>query len=154
MRINTASFSIPKGVSPKSIGFGSTRAERDTAFNTGGLGIPDERYVQITSEQYLSANSYFVTRKTALVWDTTTDSPQFVFRIENYARRFKEDRAAVISEEFTIPGNTMWDNGVFVDQTRQRLILPDGRWIHGPSGELFSVHGEPFTKKNLASKEC
>lgn len=151
MQLGTASFETIKHfssthISSKHIRFGSTRAERDEAFAKGGQGIPDERYVTTASEQHLQANSYFVTRKKALVWDTP--SAQFIYRCENFARQFLKNRCDVTSEELTIPGNTMWDDGVFVDQMNKRLLLPDGRWIDGPTGELYSIHGEPFAKAN------
>lgn len=152
MHMGVAIFPISKSLLPKSIGFGSTRAERDDAFAKGGQGIPDERYVITGYSRLLKNTDYAVTEKKALVWDTAAD--QFIYRTETFSRKFAENRLDITSEELTIPGNTMWDDGVFVDQKNKRLILPDGRWIDGPTGDLYSVHGEPFSvAHNTLNKE-
>lgn len=32
--------------------------------------------------------------------------------------------------------------GTLVDGANKRLILPDGRWIDGPTGNIYSAHGD------------
>jgi hypothetical protein len=52
--------------------------------------------------------------------------------------------------------------GTIVDQVNQKLILPDGRQIDGPTGNILNVHGQPILirdpeahqKLKAQEKEC
>lgn len=75
-----------------------------------------------------------------IVWDSTTS--QFKVRqdiYDNYhSHKDSYERqlhhATLLSDDFVA--------GAIVDQVGKRITLPDGRWIDGPTGNIYNVHGE------------
>jgi hypothetical protein len=123
--------------------FASTRAQRDQAFQKQTKIIPDARYIKV-SQKGPDQDTFITQTTSAIVWDS--DTSQFMHRIESFSH-FVQDSPDQFSakEEKVFETNTLWEDGVFVDVKNKRLILPNGCFIDGPTGEMFNVHGNPFS---------
>jgi hypothetical protein len=135
------------------IRFSSTFEERENALKNTLGEIPDVRY-QVLESQTDSVHisgvgtipSVKLTRR-AVVWDS--EKVGFVYRHEafqqyHYAGHHK--RNVVASAEVPMGANSIDEKGVFVDSENKRLILPDGRWIDGPTGKLHTIQGLDYSQ--------
>jgi hypothetical protein len=136
--------------------FASTFAEREKALEKTLDEIPDARYQLIDSQaETIYAHgthhaSVKLTRR-AIVWDS--DKNGFIYRHEQFHQYFHDGvhkRRVEVSAEVPLGGNTMTkildEKGIFVDGDNHRLILPDGNWIHGPSGKLHTLQGVDYSQ--------
>ena len=74
-----------------------------------------------------------------IVWDTPSD--RFKLRVTWY----KDTSLESSRENAILHGTVLGDDfiaGAIVDQVSQKIILPDGRSIDGPTGDIYNVHGD------------
>jgi hypothetical protein len=126
----------------KPVQFASTRAQRDQAFEKVGTMIPDARYVKVSQVARPDYHSKISQTTQAIVWDS--EQSCFLLRLESVSQEQGEFYEFGASEK-RFESNTLWEDGVFVDVKNKRLILPNGCFIDGPTGEMFNVHGNPFS---------
>jgi hypothetical protein len=82
-----------------------------------------------------------------IVWDTP--GQEFILRADAtmglMAMNFS-NYSLQNSKETPIPQGTVLNKqfieGAVVDQVNQKIILPDGRAIDGPTGNVLNVHGD------------
>jgi hypothetical protein len=97
-----------------------------------------------------------------VVWDTPSDT--FKLRTDIY----DGSHCRVSGYELDVPhGIALSDDfvaGAIVDQVSKKIMLPDGRSIDGPTGDVYNVHGTVVLykdrvrakaeKEKLLEKEC
>jgi hypothetical protein len=128
--------------------FCGTKEQRDSesqsisgAFSSGRLQGKMGFSAAETARKYASSKYAFQN----VVWDTPSHS--FKLRIDNYLivehlDSFEKtlNHGTVLSDDFVA--------GAIVDQVGQKIILPDGRWIDGPTGDIYNVHGDVLVYRN------
>ncbi len=99
-----------------------------------------------TSGQYATSKYAFQN----LVWDTPSNS--FKLRVDNYLfgdydGSFEKtlNHGTVLSDDFVA--------GAIVDQVGKKIILPDGRWIDGPTGDIYNVHGTVLVHRDPKAEQ-
>ena len=152
------------GLKSWGVRFGGTLAERDQETKTFGkicastrllgkfsLAIGDKRTRQAFSK---------------LVWDTPTDtshSGTFKLRTDVYDGNNERVNRYELDLPHGLALNDDFVAGAIVDQVGKKIILPDGRWIDGPTGDIYNVHGDVLIHrdskaeqqaKNKGDKEC
>lgn len=135
------------------IRFAATFQERENALKNTVGDIPDVRHQLIESDKdsfYISDRGHFpsvnFTRK-ALVWDSAKQG--FAYRHEAFQQYLIQGtfkRNVLASAEVLLTSNQMNENGIFIDHDNKRLVLPDGRWIDGPTGKLHTLQGTEFSQ--------
>jgi hypothetical protein len=144
MRTSLFKSYLPNG---QTLQFSSTQQEREAAFLAKKETIPDARWVKNTYVKHPEYSQESIFQTEALVWDSEHHS--FFERYEKFHQgQVHKDRDCQGSMERKIVGNHVLDSGVYVDSTNQRLILPNGTWIDGPTGILHNVHGQPYERNN------
>lgn len=128
--------------------FRGTKEQRDReaqsisgAFTSGRLQGKMSFAAAETSNKYATSKYAFQN----VVWDTPSNS--FKLRVDNYLMVTQHDsfekilhHGTVLSDDFVA--------GAVVDQVGQKIILPDGRWIDGPTGDIYNVHGNVLVYRN------
>lgn len=82
----------------------------------------------------------------SLVWDT--NQKQFVERVDIYntAHGWTDCyerpvfHSRMLSDDYVA--------GAIVDQVNQRIILPNGQWIEGPTGDIYTVQNTVVVKRS------
>lgn len=136
--------------------FSSSRQERDAAHAKGfETPIPGTR-LEVSSEK-LYERGYFIEIVSSIVWDTP--SKQFRIRTDRFYQNGNRDDLTCASLERGIADKTclggLYPDGAVVDQEKGRIYFQDGRWMDGPSGQMFTVHGEPVGANcDKVQKDC
>jgi hypothetical protein len=147
-----SSLSVKRAVQPfnnntvtarqRGVSFGSTFAERNAAAEKDAFQMPDAR---LTAPIQVMLQSYHYRER--IVWDTP--GQEFILRADAsmglMAMNFS-NYSLQNSKETPIPQGTVLNKqfieGAVVDQVNQKIILPDGRAIDGPTGNVLNVHGD------------
>lgn len=136
--------------------FSSTRTERDAATSQFEGGCPGARLIlSQTLESDDSDDKSTKWRMKTIVWDS--DKQYFLLRSERFWQfnaEKKKTRGGVVVSELSYLTNCQLSDGYFIDQDAKRIILPNGNWIDGPTGKLFSVQGNPISGEDRFQKEC
>ena len=132
--------------------FSATKKQREDSFARGDGGMLDVRYLKTRSEPWKTDADYLETLSEGVVWDHQFNC--FVIRREMVVNGGVNNMKRRASSEQTITSNCMLDNGLALDVTHGYLVFQNGSYIHGPTGQLFSVHGTPMTFNQTANKEC
>jgi hypothetical protein len=145
-------------INKKAVSFGSTLAERNTVATRDVFQMPDAR---LTAPIEVMNNHHYLAR---IVWDTP--SKEFILRRDCFTGvmkvtydNYKETpilQGTVLNKQFI--------EGAVVDQVNQKILLPDGRSIDGPTGNVLSLQGDVQVygnkeealkaKKENISKNC
>lgn len=138
--------------------FSSTRDERNAACRSDANyairpAMPDARMLGRTHMMRRRGYDSGYVVKESIVWDTP--NKRFALRHDQFFQRTWGDSYSY--EEFLPHQAVLSDSfvaGAVVDQEHSRIYLPDGRWIDGPTGQVYTVHGEPLAKlSQQAAKE-
>jgi hypothetical protein len=124
--------------------FSGTRKSRDAEAKKGLQQLSDIRLEGRT--QYARSDQYVRDEFKALVWDT--DSNRFVERFDVYSDtpELKSSSEREVYHSRVLNGDYV--SGAVVDQVKQRIVLPDGGWIDGPTGDIYSVQGLMLFKRS------
>lgn len=136
------------------IQFASTRAERDEALRKGASDIPDVRqYLNIDVQQCNSWGEAMRYQREALVWDS--EQHGFVYRTEMFSQFSSGCREKAKSTENPMVNNTVLSQQIYVDSENKRLLLPNGYFMDGPSGKIFTCQGVDMAtfNQNNSAKE-
>ena len=121
--------------------FSSTRAERDSATQKYEGGLPGARIVlsQQKENENLDRHSSLHSLKT-IVWDSEISG--FSLRTERFWQyNSDKERKGILVSELPYRTSCLTPEGYFLDQEGQRIILPNGNWIDGPTGKLYTCQG-------------
>lgn len=127
--------------------FGSTQQDRGKAAMDWRVPMPQVRLLG-QSRGFLAGN--FILQQDAVVWDV--DAQQFCLRLDFYNNaKINDDDGSrpyerPLNHGEVLPGTLV--AGAMVDQVNKRITLPDGRWIDGPTGNIYSVHGDLLIAKD------
>lgn len=148
------------GLKSRGVRFCGTQAERDRETQSFGKICASTR---ILGKFVLTVGDKRTRQAFAkVVWDTPSDS--FKLRTDIYDG--SNSRSSCY--EIDVPhGLTLSDDfvaGAIVDQVGKKIILPDGRSIDGPTGDIYNIHGTivlykdrtraKAEKEKLGEKEC
>ena len=144
------------GFSPQKIKFtprfASTENERHMAFIDQSISIPDVRWTKTTYRGRPEYSEGSVVQTESIVWDS--EHHCFFERYEKFHQEgFSQNKSGETAWERKIMGNYVLESGVYVDSTNQRLILPNGTWIDGPTGILHNIHGQPHERKKSSESK-
>lgn len=127
--------------------FGSTVQEREGRARQGMMQAFDE--CRMVGRLLSTSGEYFKVTRQMLLWDDSTS--RFKLRYDSYNFSYQDGCEMPLADGTMLSDDFM--AGAIVDQTNQRIILPDGRWIDGPSGAIHTVQGtkefEPGRKQTL-----
>lgn len=127
--------------------FGSAQADRSKAAQDWRTPMPEVRILG-QSHGFMMCN--FALQQDAVVWDV--DTQRFCLRLDFYSNtKQKQDNGndpyeRPLNHGEVLPGTLV--AGAMVDQVNKRITLPDGRWIDGPTGNIYSVHGDLLIAKD------
>lgn len=136
------------------IQFASTRAERDEALRKGASDIPDVRqYLNIDVQQCNSWSEAMRYQREAIVWDS--EQHGFVHRTEMFSQFPDGSRKSFKATENPMVNNTVLSQQIYVDSENKRLLLPNGYFMDGPSGKIFTCQGVDMAtfNQNNSAKE-
>ena len=122
------------------------KSERDSQTRYPSNPTPDSRLVAITND-----DKYML--RSRVIWDQ--DKPQFLLRHEYFNVYNNHGGLEGAIESSLNHGDTLsgvFPAGTVVDQFNQKLILPDGKKIDGPTGDIFNVHGDVFLSRSNPKK--
>lgn len=142
----------------KRLTFRSTLSERNNVSVRDVFQMPDAR---LTSQIEVMNNHHYLSR---IVWDTP--GAEFILRRDCFTGVMKVNYESF--KETPIPQgmvlNKQFIEGAVVDQVNQKIFLPDGRSIDGPTGNVLNVQGDVQVfgrkeealkaKKETISKNC
>jgi hypothetical protein len=139
--------------------FRSTLTEREKASETYRTPMPGSRLMG--NLQYTRSENNTRHAIQQIVWDTPSES--FIHRFDSYDAADENKIAYTVRVEKPLPHATVLPSdfvpGTLVDQVQKRLVLPDGRWNDGPTGDIYSVHDivvmhrDPDKAKKAAAAE-
>jgi hypothetical protein len=133
--------------------FSSTLQQREDAFDKGEGGMLDARFLKTRVQTWSSNSEYLEMTLDGIVWDHESDC--FVARTETVLQKRANDKAHENkSIEQKIKGNCVLENDITVDVTNRCLIFPNGSYMDGPTGQLFSVQGVPMVPRKDVDKDC
>jgi hypothetical protein len=141
----------------KEIQFASTRTERDEAIAKGAGDIPDVRhYLKIdvqNSTRWQENLQGMHWQRDAIAWDSELQG--FVYRKEIFDQFGNGKRQERKSTENPFSHNAWIGQQVYVDATNKRLILPNGCFIDGPTGKMYTCQGVDMAtfNQNNSAKE-
>jgi hypothetical protein len=122
------------------IQFASTRAERDQALSKGPSDIPDVRYyLNIDVQHCDSWGSAMRYKREAFVWDS--EQQGFVHRTEMFSQFADGRREKAKVTENPLLNNTVLSQQIYVDVENKRLLLPNGYFMDGPTGKMYTCQG-------------
>jgi hypothetical protein len=121
------------------IRFNGTAQERARESSRMGEPIVSSR---LEGKKFFNATkdgaTWYYSQFQHIVWDSPTS--QFKLRVTLY----KDNGLDTSRENGILHGTLLGDDfiaGAIVDQVGKKIILPDGRWIDGPTGDIYNVHG-------------
>jgi diaminopimelate decarboxylase len=151
MHFNQAKLS--QAITRVSQRFSSTMKDREATFEKGEGGMLDARFLKTRVQTWSSNSEYLEMTLDGIVWDHESDC--FVARTETVLQKCANDKAHKNkSIEQKIKGNCVLENDITVDVTNRCLIFPNGSYIDGPTGQLFSVQGVPMVPRKDVEKDC
>lgn len=144
---------MTQSISSASQRFSSTLKDREAAFEKGEGGMLDARFLKTRVQTWSSNSDYLEMTRDGIVWDHEADC--FVARTETVLQKRANDKVYQSkSIEQKIKGNCVLENDIAVDVTNRCLIFPNGSYIDGPTGQLFSVQGGPMSPRKNVDKDC
>jgi hypothetical protein len=134
--------------------FSSTRKERDDACSQYEGGFPGARLILSQNQENESMDyKAMFWRIKMIVWDS--EKCRFSLRTEKFWQYgTQQKRDSILSSELPYLSNCQLPEGYFIDHDAKRIILPNGSWIDGPTGKLYSVQGTPMSGEDRFQKEC
>jgi hypothetical protein len=134
------------------IQFASTRQERDQALNKGAGDIPDVRhYMNLDVQQCEGWGSAMRYQREALVWDS--EQQGFVYRTEMFSQFPDGRRERAKATENPLVNNTVLSQQIYVDAENKRLLLPNGYFMDGPSGKIYTFQGVDVGTFNHSNRD-
>lgn len=139
--------------------FTATRAERDQAasitHNPGQSNeIPDTRLMGKTT--FDADNNCNTHKMTSIVWDTPSN--HFIWRMDHFYSTCgvywdgNKSYERQLSHNMVLGGD--FPSGVIVDQKNGRLVFPDGRWMAGATGEMYTAQDAKVSDLVGTVKSC
>jgi hypothetical protein len=140
---------------------GCTNNDRESETNRFGSPIQSSRMVGKNSYSGAAyeggwTKQFFMIQH--IVWDSVSSAfKNMIATYQDFQRITYRERAIqhgdVLSNDFIA--------GAIVDQVGKKIILPDGRSIDGPTGDIYNVHGDVLVfrdpsaqSKKIQDKPC
>jgi hypothetical protein len=121
------------------------KAHRDQQTHCSSNVTPNSRLVAVSYDEKHMIRS-------RVIWDA--EQQHFLIRHESFwfcsDGRLDNAIESPLNHGDTLSG--VFPAGTVVDQFNQKLILPDGKKIDGPSGDIFNVHGDVFLSRSNPKK--
>ncbi len=121
------------------------KAERDLQTRYSSNPTPDSRLVAVSYDEKHMVRS-------RVVWDAEKEN--FLIRHESFwfcsDGRLDNAIESPLNHGDALSG--VFPAGTIVDQFNRKLILPDGKKIDGPTGDILSLHGDVFLSRSNPKK--